>query len=857
MRGMYLSMAMLCSLALWRIDAYSQPARVPEDFATIKLAVQNSTEPEIVITSNHSESGMVLINRSVWIHPNGGVAASITAGSSDPYAVRITADGAKIEGLTLIAGSNPTGIVDIIGKSEVLNCELDDGGNALSSHAVLMEQGATLSGSVVTMTNGRPQAVKVYSSSVTYPAKILSNTLNLSVGSSGAGTPAIYMYSGDYIVCEGNQLLFTSGGGYLANGIYLANNNHCDLTNNVISNADKAIDHDADWTTMSGNVIEDCVYGIQIVGSNNLTVHNNTIVRASCSSSTYGIWTDGSPGTIYSFEFNLVENLGTGFLFNTNVQGGWTIHHNAYWSDSGSCGSASNKSLDATQVATTLEPRFCAAHEAPVGEYTQRIDSGTAPGNNGWGELIGALGVECAWGTLAINTTVPQDAEALVLEDLTIANNKTLTLEPGATLKFDEDDNGGGGAFDNELIVTGTLTISGSSGDHAKLESSLANAPDSAWAGIVFNNGASGTLGYGDVRDSRVGLTSLDAGAVNVSHCVFEHNKTLGMNLKRGIGSNLVVQNNTINVGEGVGIAFESTSRGGLHTISGNTFTLSSGSDKGLALVGSGPSKEIYDNSFSGGWSAFAIEITGKGDWMIEHNTFTSCGVAIREERDSEQEDLTGTIGGSGVDDRNTITYCTTGISLQGSNVMPSIRYNDIRHNSNGVLVRTSAAPILHTNTFLYNTSYCIYNQTSTAINAIGNYFGDIPDCDTTWVPGCGSGPIDFGDPLCTDPSGNWMEMVALPNLPLVVHGVFPNPIQSEGVIRFSIAKPHDVIVRIYDLSGRMIRNLGASELAAGNHYAAWNGKDDQGQNVSSGIYFARVTAGASLEKTAKLLVAR
>jgi parallel beta-helix repeat protein len=720
-----------------------------------------------------------------------------------------------------------------------------------------MEQGATLSGSLVTMTNGRPQAVKVFSSSATYPAKILSNTLNLSVGSSGAGDPAIYLVSGDYIVCDGNQLLFTSGGGYLANGIYLVNNNHCDITNNMISNVDKGIDHNADWTTITGNVVEDCIYGIRIIGSSNLTVHNNTIVRASCSSTTYGIWTDSSPGTIYSFEFNLVENLGTGFLFNTNVQGGWTIHHNAYWSDAGSCGSASNKSLDATQVATTLEPRFCAAHEAPVGEYTQRIDSGTAPGNNGWGELIGALGVECAWGALAISTTVPENAEALILEDLTIPNNKTLTLQPGAALKFDEDDNAGGGAFNNELIVTGTLAISGNSGNHAKLESSLANAPDSAWAGIVFNNGASGTLSYGDVRDCTVGLTSLNAGAVNVSHCLFENNKTLGMNLKRGNGSNLVVQNNTINVGEGVGIAFESTSAGGGHTISGNTFTLSSGSDKGLALVGSAPSKEIYDNAFSGGWSAFGIEVTGEGDWKLEHNTFTSCGVGVREERNSERLDLTGTIGGSGVGDRNTITYCTTGISLEGANVKPLIRYNDLSHNSNGVIIRTNAVPSLYTNTFLYNTSHCIYNQTSTTIDANGNYFGDIPNCDTTWVPGCGSGPIDFGEPLCMDPSGSLVEMIALSNVPLVIDGVFPNPIRSEGVIRFSIAKPHDVMVRIYDLSGRVIRNLGESSLGAGNHYAAWNGKDDQGQNVGSGIYFARVTAGGTLEKTAKLLVTR
>ena len=841
---------------------------VPDPYNQPQLAINAAGANDRVVINQAGPYQPFTLNKAIIVTKSDNLSVSdvsIVAGISDAYAVEITADGARVEGLTLIAGSNPTGIVNVSSKSEVKNCILQDNGYNPSNYAVYMTAGAKLRGCTVTMTNGDPAAVRVLSSNATYPDSVLDNTFYLTVTSVGSGETAINVGSGGYVVLSGNKILFTSQGGYVAEGIH-AVSDYCRMANNTINGASKAIYNDGDHATIATNVLTGSTYGVYVVTSNYLDINHNTVVRPSCSASTYGIWVDGTPSMTYSIQNNLVENFATGFNFGRSVEGTWTINHNTFWSDSGGCGTGSNQSLTSTQLKTNLEPLFCAAHESPVGEYTQRIDSGTAPGNNGWGDLVGVFDVECAWGTLAINTTVPENVEALVLEDLTVPNNKTLALQPGATLKFDDDDNSGGGTFNNELIVTGMLTISGNSGNHAKLQSSLANAPDSVWAGIVFNNGASGTLSYGDVRDCTVGLTSLNAGAVNVSHCLFEHNKTLGMNLKRANGSNLVVQNNTINIGDGVGIAFESTAISGDHTISGNVFNLSSLSDKGLALSGNGPFKEIYDNSFSGGSSAYAIEVTGEGDWKLEHNSFTSCSVGIREERNSQQQDLTGTIGGSGVGDRNTITYCTTGISLDGSKVKPLIRYNDINQNSNGIVIRTEAFPSLGStglgsgrgcNTFLNNTSHCIYNQTTNTIYAMGNYFGDIPDCDTTWVPGCGSGIIDFGKPLCTDPGGTLVEMVGLSDLPLAIQGIFPNPIRSQGIIRFSIAKPANVTVKIYDLSGRVIRDLGASSLGGGNHYAVWDGKDDQRQDVGSGVYFARVTAGASLEKTAKLLVAR
>ena len=53
-----------------------------------------------------------------------------------------------------------------------------------------------------------------------------------------------------------------------------------------------------------------------------------------------------------------------------------------------------------------------------------------------------------------------------------------------------------------------------------------------------------------------------------------------------------------------------------------------------------------------------------------------------------------------------------------------------------------------------------------------------------------------------------------------------------------------EVLGRIFDVSGRMVRTLVNGFQAAGPHTAIWDGKSDRGVGVSSGRYFARIKAG-------------
>jgi len=51
-------------------------------------------------------------------------------------------------------------------------------------------------------------------------------------------------------------------------------------------------------------------------------------------------------------------------------------------------------------------------------------------------------------------------------------------------------------------------------------------------------------------------------------------------------------------------------------------------------------------------------------------------------------------------------------------------------------------------------------------------------------------------------------------------------------------------VLEIFDVAGRRVRSISASSLAPGAHEFTWNGTDDGGQRMSSGMYIARLRAG-------------
>jgi hypothetical protein len=68
-----------------------------------------------------------------------------------------------------------------------------------------------------------------------------------------------------------------------------------------------------------------------------------------------------------------------------------------------------------------------------------------------------------------------------------------------------------------------------------------------------------------------------------------------------------------------------------------------------------------------------------------------------------------------------------------------------------------------------------------------------------------------------------------------------PNPFQREVQLSFAQSRAGRVNLRVFDVTGRMIRDLGKGELPAGRHLARWDGRGADGQRLSSGTYFVRL----------------
>lgn len=72
----------------------------------------------------------------------------------------------------------------------------------------------------------------------------------------------------------------------------------------------------------------------------------------------------------------------------------------------------------------------------------------------------------------------------------------------------------------------------------------------------------------------------------------------------------------------------------------------------------------------------------------------------------------------------------------------------------------------------------------------------------------------------------------------------YPNPFNASTTISFTLNKPEKVSLAVYSLTGQKVRELAFGNYSEGNHTAMWDGRDDSGNAVSSGVYLARMESG-------------
>jgi hypothetical protein len=91
--------------------------------------------------------------------------------------------------------------------------------------------------------------------------------------------------------------------------------------------------------------------------------------------------------------------------------------------------------------------------------------------------------------------------------------------------------------------------------------------------------------------------------------------------------------------------------------------------------------------------------------------------------------------------------------------------------------------------------------------------------------------------------------------LPFRVDGCRPNPFSRETAIHFNLPDARMVGVEVFDAGGRKVRTLLDAQREGGSHSVIWDGANDAGNPVGSGLYWFTVRAGGEKASRKAILI--
>jgi len=156
----------------------------------------------------------------------------------------------------------------------------------------------------------------------------------------------------------------------------------------------------------------------------------------------------------------------------------------------------------------------------------------------------------------------------------------------------------------------------------------------------------------------------------------------------------------------------------------------------------------------------------------------------------------------------------------------------------------------------------------------VGCYYTEVPGADWSML-GTGLPAVPVFDLKLHNPSrtlvagthGRSMhsfDLTTLPDLsgvdvrePGIITGFtnYPNPFSDATTISFVLSRPSKVSLDVYDLAGRKVRTLESRRMESGKQQLAWDGTNDQGRRVASGVYFMRLESDTGVKtKTVNMI---
>ncbi len=467
-------------------------------------------------------------------------------------------------------------------------------------------------------------------------------------------------------------------------------------------------------------------------------------------------------------------------------------------------------------------------------------------------------------GELVESQTWPKNV--FVCGDVTVPSGITLTIQPGAQIEFTAgEDNLDSGADPNlcELIVEGSLNAVG---DPYRIYFSSDAGPGS-WYGIRVKSGGFATIENATIKDGYCGISFDSAQEGHITSCTIKDDLVYGI---RGCATDdLYIAGNTFSANDVYDIYTENCSP----YIIGNDFSCYSNRDCAIKVVGDSPERQVTISGNTIAMPVLECDIPSEGD--------TTATTGIYMENASAQIVGNQITGGY---------YGIVGVSLDSTTVIKGTDYQDqiLDRNLVGIALYAGSKPTVSNNDIsdyrdigvacyesypllgdslipgtgynsitlgLCSPQYAVYCEgVSETIKAENNWWGSSPP-DPSWF----YGPVDYEPWLSQPPVG--IETTIQPFLPdhFSLGQNYPNPFNSTTVIRYSLPvdrqKRWAVSLRIYNILGQVVRTLVDEPQTPGYYSVRWDGRDNAGRELASGIYIYRIRAGDFVQTRRMILL--
>jgi len=204
---------------------------------------------------------------------------------------------------------------------------------------------------------------------------------------------------------------------------------------------------------------------------------------------------------------------------------------------------------------------------------------------------------------------------------------------------------------------------------------------------------------------------------------------------------------------------------------------------------------------------------------------------------------------------------------MGAANANPLLESNEVMYNDIGLWFLGEATPAMNhcggvcsefcpgANSIHHNTTYHVATiNVSTYVDSRCNYFLKNPKPEKFF------GLVNYIPYLTQDPlpvsEYQGEETVALPMVYRLSQN-HPNPFNPMTTIPYAVPAPGgQVSIRIYNVQGQLVRTLVEETADPGYHATLWEGCDNRGQPVASGVYFVEMLA-PEFKATRKLLIVK